>query len=63
MARERYSIRFDKDSKRYDVFYSGFVPMYCDSYDTKQECREYIKEQNKYEKELEKEERTKNKEQ
>ncbi len=59
MAKERYSIRFDKDRKRYDVFYSGFVPMYCASYDTKEECRKYIKEQNKYEKELEKEETTK----
>ena len=45
MAKERYSIGLDKETKRYDIFLSGFVPMYCATFDTKEECREFIKQQ------------------
>ena len=48
MANERYSIRFDKKTKKYDIFLSGFTPMYCGTYDTKEECKVHIKEQKKY---------------
>ena len=45
MANERYSIRLDKKTKKYDIFLSGFTPMYCGTYDTKKECKTHIKEQ------------------
>jgi len=47
MANERYSIRLDKKTKKYDIFLSGFTPMYCGTYDTKKECKTHIKEQKK----------------
>ena len=48
MANERYSIRVDKKTKKYDIFLSGFTPMYCGTYDTKKECKTHIKQQKKY---------------
>jgi len=48
MANERYSIKLDKKTKKYDIFLSGFTPMYCGTYDTKKECKTHIKEQKKY---------------
>jgi len=48
MANERYSIKLDKKIKKYDIFLSGFTPMYCGTYDTKKECKTHIKEQKKY---------------
>lgn len=44
MSKEKYSIRKNKNG-RYDIFLSGFVPMYCASYNTKEECRIHIKNQ------------------
>lgn len=42
---ERHSIRYDKELGLYDVFFSGFVPMYCNSFYTEEEAREFIKRQ------------------
>lgn len=44
MTNERYSIRFDKESKKFDVYLSGFEPMYCGTFDTKEEAKIAIKE-------------------
>lgn len=49
----KYSIRKSKNQKgRFDLFLSGFVAMYCATYDTKDECRTHIKNQKKFEKEI-----------
>lgn len=52
MSNDRYSIRENKNTGRYDIFLSGFEPMYCATYNTKEECREHIKTQKKYYKSL-----------
>lgn len=45
MKISRYSIRYNKYSKLYSVFLSGFFPMYCGSFDTKEEAKDHIKRQ------------------
>lgn len=50
MTEGRYLTRENKEG-RYDIYLSGFCPMYCGTYDTKEECKEYIKNQKKYYKE------------
>lgn len=50
MTEGRYLTRKNKEG-RYDIYLSGFCPMYCGTYDTKEECKEYIKNQKKYYKE------------
>ncbi len=45
MGKEKYSIRFDKKTGFYNVFLSGFTPMYCGSYNTKEEAQKHIKQQ------------------
>lgn len=47
MKEGRYSIRKNKDG-RYDIYSSGFCPMYCATYDTKDECKAHIKAQKTY---------------
>lgn len=47
MANERYSARKNRHTRFFDVFLSGFTPMYCNSFETKEEAQEYIKEQRK----------------
>ncbi len=42
---ERYSIKFDKGSNSYDVFFGGFSPMYCGTFATKKEAKLHIKRQ------------------
>lgn len=44
MKEGRYSIRKNK-SGRYDIYLSGFSPMYCATYDTHEQCKEHIKNQ------------------
>lgn len=46
MTEGRYLTRKNKDGK-YDIYLSGFCPMYCATYDTKEECKEHIKNQKK----------------
>lgn len=49
MRKERYSIRKSTNQPgRFDVFLSGFTAMYCNSFDSKEEAREYIKTQHEY---------------
>lgn len=50
MTEDRYSIRKNKEGK-YDIYLSGFCSMYCATYDTKEECKEHIKNQKSYYKE------------
>lgn len=53
MTEGRYLTRKNKDGKYdiYLIYLSGFCPMYCATYDTKEECKEHIKNQKKYYKE------------
>ena len=43
----KYFIRKNKESK-FDVFIDGFVPMYCATYDSKEDAKKYIEIQKEY---------------
>ena len=47
MKNNRYSIKFDKKTGFFNVFLSGFVPMYCNSYKSKEDARLAIKQNRK----------------
>lgn len=51
MSKERYSIRFDKQSGFYNIF---FGLMYCWTCESKEEAIEHIKRQKKFKAELQK---------
>ena len=50
MTEGRYLTRKNKEGK-YDIYLSGFCPMYCATYGTNEECKEHIKNQKKHYKE------------
>ena len=43
MSKERYSIRKNKDNELFNVF---FGTMYCNSFDTKEQAKQHIKDMN-----------------
>ena len=51
MRKERYSIRFDKESGFYNIFFGS---MYCWTCESKEKAREHIKRQKKFKAELQK---------
>ena len=51
MSKERYSIRFNKQSGFYNIFFGS---MYCWTCESKEEAREHIKRQKKFKAELQK---------
>ena len=51
MRKERYSIRFDKESGFYNIFFGS---MYCWTCGSKEEAKEHIKIQKKFKAELQK---------